>query len=197
MTRLEGTHTSATPALTPVRSRVCIPSAEEELAAIKDDLTLSGLNFRFLRMKQLRKWRFFTVTAILMTFAAFQVRMTAPVYEPTAPSKLGHDNGFRDDAIAATIANDVAGMTDFLNRESRQYYPIFKVPKQSVWLYVDGTFAHLSTALDLAEERASRVNSTSTHTRALCQYDGWRRDGGPYEWPIIAEHMRPVLELLW
>ena len=121
------------------------PSAEEELAAIKDDLTLSGLNFRFLRIKQLRKWRFYTVTAVLMTFAAFQVRTTAPVYEPTAPSKIGYSVEFSDSATAAASANDVAALTAFM--ESRKYNPIFKVPKQSVWLYVDGNFAHLKTAI--------------------------------------------------
>jgi hypothetical protein len=51
---------------------------EEELEAVRAELSLSGLNFGLLRVKQMRKWRFFLAVVLLQLFSAFRVR----VYEP-------------------------------------------------------------------------------------------------------------------
>ena len=59
----------------------------------------------------------------------------------------------------------------------RSYIPYFMVPRQSVWLYVDGTFAHLSTVEYL---QAARNISTAIQCEP---YDGMFVDGGPWEWP--------------
>ena len=51
---------------------------EEELEALQEELSLSGLNFAVLRAKLMKKWRFFTCVVLLQLFAAFPVRQTAP-----------------------------------------------------------------------------------------------------------------------
>ena len=52
---------------------------EEELAHVRDDLSLTGLNFKLLRAKQMRRWRFYSVVSILLVFSTFRVRVTAPM----------------------------------------------------------------------------------------------------------------------
>ena len=48
----------------------------QELAVVKEDLSLSGLNFRVLRRKLLNRSAFFAAVAVLQCFAAFPVRRT-------------------------------------------------------------------------------------------------------------------------
>ena len=54
---------------------------EEELMSVKGDFELAGLNFRLLRLRQMRKWRYFSAVAIIQCFAAFPLRNTAPLYD--------------------------------------------------------------------------------------------------------------------
>ena len=49
---------------------------KEELQVVKEDLSLSGLNFRVLRRKLLNRSSFFAAVAVLQCFAAFPVRRT-------------------------------------------------------------------------------------------------------------------------
>ena len=45
--------------------------SQEELAAVKDELSLSGLDFAVLQLRVMRKSAFFTATALFLLFAAF------------------------------------------------------------------------------------------------------------------------------
>ena len=141
--------------------------------AVQDDLSLTGINFALLRKKQLRKWRFYTSVSILMAFAAFPVRFTAPVY-----SDVSATHAPIPPAAAAGNATELLAMGI-----ERNYAPTFRVPRQSVWLYVDGTYAHLSTIPYLQETRVAR-NSTAADG---CFYEGWRVDGGPWEFAPFDE----------
>jgi hypothetical protein len=53
---------------------------EEELAAVKSELSLSGLDFQILRTKQMRKWRFYLAVIVLQLFSAFRVKSTEAYY---------------------------------------------------------------------------------------------------------------------
>jgi hypothetical protein len=50
----------------------------EELAAVRDELSLAGLNFRVLWRRLLKRSTFFAAVAVLQAFAAFPVRTMAP-----------------------------------------------------------------------------------------------------------------------
>jgi len=51
---------------------------EEHLAAVREDLSLSGLDFNLLVRKQLRKWKFYAAVMFIQCFAAFPVRRHRP-----------------------------------------------------------------------------------------------------------------------
>jgi len=51
---------------------------EEELAAVQDELRLSGLNFNLLRAKLMRKWHFFVAVVLLQLFSAFPCSWQVP-----------------------------------------------------------------------------------------------------------------------
>ena len=126
-------------------------------------------------IKQLRKWRFFAAVAVLHAYSCFPVRMTAPLafrnavslpdIAPAAPRSLQPADWNVSSVLAMIDTTDTYG-------------PAYTVTRSSVWIYVDGTFQHLSTAEDLAISRYTR-NSTSS-----CIYDGWRMDGGPWEYAL-------------
>ena len=156
----------------------------EELLAVADDLSLTGINFRLLRIKQLRKWRFYSVVALLQTFLAFQVRTTAPVEHTEAATSAAFTS------LGYNRTNwTVDSMVDLL--AERRYIPVYKVPQQSVWLYVDGTFNHLASVPKLQAEIASR--DQEIQASGVCYYDGWRVDGGPSEFGTLSDD---VLEYL-
>jgi hypothetical protein len=83
--------------------------AVEELHLVAQDLSLSGLNFKLLRGKLLRKLHFYTAVVVLQCFAAFPVHANAPL-------------GLAWDSQTRTYFTD-----------SQVYVT---VPKQSVWMYV-------------------------------------------------------------
>ena len=165
--------------------------SEDELMAVREDLTLTDINFRLLRAKQFRKWRFFTCVAILQAFAAFPVHVTAPVYDlpPLMQDEWGDLplNSLRPSSWNASIG------LDFLEKSMDfNYGPRFQVPRQSVWLYVDGNFGHLKTAIDLDGNRRGRdYTAFNADTppegviAARCIAHGWRIDGGPWEYEMI------------
>lgn len=51
---------------------------EEEMKAVEEELSLSGLNFSVTRSRAMKKWRFFLCVVILQLFSAFQVRRRGP-----------------------------------------------------------------------------------------------------------------------
>jgi len=161
----------------------------EELMAIKDDLSLTGLNFRVLRVKQLRKWRFFSCVAILQAFACFPARTIAPLAWH-APLSV--------DAFPPLTPNISWSNTTMENLLwERGYFPTFKVPRQSVWIYTDGTFGHLVTANDLRIERETR-NITLREELSYgltCNYGGVRDDGGPWEFAPLPESVEETLRV--
>jgi len=173
---------------------------EEQKAVIGDELTLTGLNFRVLRTKQLRKWRFYCAVAVLQTFACFPVRRQAPVNGQNLLADDGntHSEAARQWYGAVSVggdqsknANDSKILTD-LSRQTATptvgqtlalledtYGTIFTLPRQSTWSYVDGTFAHL---IDQAyhEQFSGETYVRRAANESDCRYDGWRVDGGPW-----------------
>ena len=105
---------------------------EEELHAVRDDLTLAGLNFKLLRRKQLRKWRFFASVVVLQVFAAFQCRTSAPM---ALNSRM---HGLQTHVInvpvnaSLGIGESVRGIAGRWDNST----VTFKVPRQSVWIHV-------------------------------------------------------------
>ena len=165
--------------------------SEDELMAVREDLTLTDINFRLLRAKQFRKWRFFTCVAILQAFAAFPVHVTAPVYD-LPPLMQDEWGDLPLGSLRPSSWNASIGL-DFLEKSMDfNYGPRFQVPRQSVWLYVDGNFGHLKTAIDLDGNRRGRdytVFNADTPPEgviaARCIAHGWRIDGGPWEYEMI------------
>jgi hypothetical protein len=51
---------------------------EEEMAAMQEELSLSGLNYSVLRAKLMKKWRFFLTVVLFQIFSAFPCRSTVP-----------------------------------------------------------------------------------------------------------------------
>ena len=79
----------------------------EELLAVKDEVSLSGLNFKVLRSRVMRKWKFYFCVVIFQLFSAF------PCHEVVMAADWG--NG------------------DLVNITSPKYKPL---PVSSAWLYV-------------------------------------------------------------
>ena len=105
---------------------------EEELHAVRDDLTLAGLNFKLLRRKQLRKWRFFASVVVLQCFAAFQCRTHAPM---ALNSRM---HGLQTHVINAPV-NASLGIGESVRGIAGRWdngTVTFKVPRQSVWIHV-------------------------------------------------------------
>ena len=100
---------------------------EEELAAVREELSLTGLNFRVLRKRQLKKWRFYSAVCIVMSFAAFSVRQTAPIAEQRAAVAAGGGGGDVGSPVEAQLFDSQS----------------FDVPLHSVWMYVPPQIALL------------------------------------------------------
>lgn len=81
---------------------------------VKEDLSLTGLNFGVLRRKLLRKWRFYACVAVLQCYAAFPIHSTAPIDQ------------IRELLPPPESAPLWGGMSNLT----------FVVPQHSVWLYV-------------------------------------------------------------
>ena len=115
--------------------------AEEEMAAVRDELSLSGLNFSVVRAKLMKKWRFYLCVVVVNLFSAFPCRLTAPA----AITAMWSANG----------TSHVAVLLDPL-------------PLSSVWYYVPLPMAQrLSNELDEAVERANLVsNATGSNGQA-------------------------------
>ena len=88
-------------------------------------------------------------------------------------------------------------MTDFM--DERFYRPIYHVPQQSVWLYVDGTFNHLSTATNLQDVYETRIDANAQYeiragASGVCDSNGWRADGGRWEFDSFSTEVLDFLE---
>eukprot|EP00322_Chrysochromulina_rotalis_P027960 CAMPEP_0115836462 /NCGR_PEP_ID=MMETSP0287-20121206/4719_1 /TAXON_ID=412157 /ORGANISM="Chrysochromulina rotalis, Strain UIO044" /LENGTH=336 /DNA_ID=CAMNT_0003289945 /DNA_START=102 /DNA_END=1112 /DNA_ORIENTATION=- len=51
---------------------------DEELQAVNEELSLSGLNFAITRARAMKKWRFYLCVIVLQLFSAFPVRRRGP-----------------------------------------------------------------------------------------------------------------------
>jgi len=52
---------------------------EDEIKAVQDEFSLQGLNFKILRYKLMKKWRYYLAVVVLQLFAAFQCRRNVPL----------------------------------------------------------------------------------------------------------------------
>ena len=82
-----------------VRKAFASVYVDEELAAVEEELSLSGLNFAVTRMRAMKKWNFYLTVIILTLFSAFQVRIEGPAnpYEEGVAytfSDCNENNGF-------------------------------------------------------------------------------------------------------
>jgi hypothetical protein len=82
-----------------VRKAFASVYVDEELAAVEEELSLSGLKFAVTRMRAMKKWNFYLTVIILTLFSAFQVRIEGPAnpYEEGVAytfSDCHEDNGF-------------------------------------------------------------------------------------------------------
>jgi len=83
---------------------------------VREDLSLTGLNFGVLRRKQLRKWRFYSCVVVLQCFAAFTIHVTAPIDAARELMPQVH----QADSWALKNGNNLT----------------FSVPQHSTWMYV-------------------------------------------------------------
>ena len=123
---------------------------EEQLAAVRGDLTLSGLNFSLLRRKLLTKWRFYLCVSMLQCFAAFPVHEWAPV------------DASRDLKVTPAVAESMAVQPSPL---------LFKLPRYCV-------FAYMPPPVTLAKDArlAEALNSTFINPGGECadpEFTGW------------------------
>jgi hypothetical protein len=82
-----------------VRKAFASVYVDEELAAVEEELSLSGLKFAVTRMRAMKKWNFYLTVIILTLFSAFQVRIEGPAnpYKEGVAytfSDCHEDNGF-------------------------------------------------------------------------------------------------------
>lgn len=137
---------------------------EEQLKAVQDDLTLSGLNFALLYRKLLRKWRFYVCVSLLQCFASFQVHMTAPLVSATGSTLQDHMTGSHDAHTAKLVV----------------------LPQRSAWAYVPPPISlHKDPLLAAAFNLSlSAVNPASCPTQG---HTGWDDYPG-----LIAKAAREV-----
>ena len=113
---------------------------EEELMAVRGELSLSGLNNKVLQARAMKKWRFYVAVILLQLFSAFSCRRFAPSLAAVsavsngtvAAAPLGRNpKRFHD---LASLGLDAPP----LNMSTLEYEPL---PLSSVWYYVPPTFA--------------------------------------------------------
>ena len=86
---------------------------EEELLAVKEELSLSGLNYSVLRTRVMKKWKFYAATVIFQLYSAFPCKRAVPRIDS------------RNVRFGAGVEIDLVNMT--LDRLSLQE-PWFYVP---------------------------------------------------------------------
>ena len=127
---------------------------EEEMAAVKEEISISGLNFAVLRAKLMRKWRFFWAVVVLQLFSAFPHRNSVPT------GIIGYFT--KNGQTVVAVHMDV-------------------LPLSSSWIYVHPLVAKrvdidLSTAflLDRAAIEAANVTMLQTSCEVSNDDAGWR-----------------------
>jgi len=127
---------------------------EEEMAAVKEEISISGLNFAVLRAKLMRKWRFFLAVVVLQLFSAFPHRNSVPT------GIIGYFT--KNGQTVVAVHMDV-------------------MPLSSSWIYVHPLVAKrvdpdLSTAflLDRAAIEAANVTMLQTSCEVSNDDAGWR-----------------------
>ena len=81
---------------------------EEELVALRDELSVSGLDFDILFTKAMKKWKFFTCVVTFQLFSCFPVHHSAPGRSVTL--------------VATNLTADIE---------------LAPLPIQSVWMYLE------------------------------------------------------------
>jgi len=102
--------------------------AQEHLQIVQEDLSLSGLDFRYLRRKQLRKWRFYTAVALIQCFAAFPVRRERPFDVDLQPHIDTFDTALATGNFTTVLAGSAA--------LGESLVPLFT---SGVWMYITPT----------------------------------------------------------
>ena len=127
---------------------------EEEMAAVKEEISISGLNFAVLRAKLMRKWRFFLAVVVLQLFSAFPHRNSVPT------GIIGYFT--KNGQTVVAVHMDV-------------------MPLSSSWIYVHPLVAKrvdpdLSTAfvLDRAAIEAANVTMSQSSCEVSNDDAGWR-----------------------
>ena len=127
---------------------------EEEMAAVKEEISISGLNFAVLRAKLMRKWRFFLAVIVLQLFSAFPHRNSVPT------GIIGYFT--KNGQTVVAVHMDV-------------------MPLSSSWIYVHPLVAKrvdpdLSTAfvLDRAAIEAANVTMSQSSCKVSNDDAGWR-----------------------
>ena len=103
---------------------------DEELAAVKEELSLSGLNFPLLRAKLMRKWSFYLAVIFLQLFTAFRCRQTANAYPVPDGSVIRGNTIFHCEGV---YNDGIVDCDDTIRFES--------LPLASAWAYVPPNIA--------------------------------------------------------
>ena len=149
---------------------------EEELAAVREELSFSTLNFAVLRAKSMKKWRYYLAVVVLQLFSAFPCRRSIPngvLARWDAPPLVGHAN-----ASAGISAEGAASRGTGTGSMRVVAVEMEAMPLSSCWYYVPPELASkLSLRLSDTLTRTAHPNASSTLECAAgsgeSAYAGW------------------------
>jgi len=123
---------------------------EEELAAVKEELSLSGLNYSVLRTRVMRKWKFYLCTVLLTLFSSFPCRRMV---------------------LADTTSFDAGGSYATEGIIINSLEVLEPLPLPSVWFYVPHPIMNVINPVlsyDVLNERVAFCTNTTV------PYLGWQ-----------------------